>query len=160
MYGKFQMVVTTVYTMLGLACLATVMSLIQEGLTLKAERMRRKMGLGKSAKVRLETITARERVFKDANGYFVGLDGFDGVDSIQPVEEGAKEDDEDMRVSTARTEVEDGGEAEIPGQVEVEEDGMMEDSPAAAEDAAPDEAPENAMEDAGNNDDLGEDDMN
>ena len=31
MYGKFQMVVTTVYTMLGLACLATVMSLIQEG---------------------------------------------------------------------------------------------------------------------------------
>ena len=42
-YGKFQMVVTTVYTMLGLACLATVMSLIQEGLTLKAERMKRKM---------------------------------------------------------------------------------------------------------------------
>ena len=90
MYGKFQMVVTTVYTMLGLACLATVMSLIQEGLTLKAERMRRKMGLGKSAKVRLETITTRERVFKDANGYFVGLDGFDGVDTVQPVEEGAK----------------------------------------------------------------------
>ena len=90
MYGKFQMVVTTVYTMLGLACLATVMSLIQEGLTLKAERMKRKMGLGKSAKVKLETITARERVFKDANGYFVGLDGFDGVDSIQPVEEGVK----------------------------------------------------------------------
>ena len=39
-----------------------------------------------------------------------------------------------MRVSTARTEVEDEGEAEadIPGQVEGEEDGVMEDSPADA----------------------------
>ena len=90
MYGKFQMVVTTVYTMLGLACLATVMSLIQEGLTLKAERMRRKMGLGKAAKVRLETITARERVFRDSSGYFVVLDGFDGIDTVQPVEDGGQ----------------------------------------------------------------------
>ena len=67
-----------------------------------------------------------------------------------------------MGVSTARTEVEEGGEAEIPGQVEVEEDAMMDDSPADAEDPAPDEAPEDAMEDAGmedNNDEMGEDDM-
>ena len=36
-YGKFQMVVCTTYIMLGLACLATVLSLIQEGLMLKEE---------------------------------------------------------------------------------------------------------------------------
>ena len=69
-----------------------------------------------------------------------------------------------MKVSTARTDVEDGGAAEIPGQVGVqEEEGMMDDSPADAEDPAPDEAPENTMDDAGmdgNNDDMGEDDMN
>ena len=63
-----------------------------------------------------------------------------------------------MKVSTARTDVEDGGTAEIPGQVKEEEgEGMMEDSPADAEDPAPDEAPENTMDDAGNNDDMGED---
>ena len=68
-----------------------------------------------------------------------------------------------MGVSTARTEVEEGGEPEIPGQVEMEEEAMMEDSPADAEDPTTDEAPENATEDAGmeeNNDDMGEDDMN
>ena len=174
-YGKFQMVVTTVYTMLGLACLATVMSLIQEGLTLKAERMRKKMGLGKSAKVKLETITARERVYRDANGYFVGLDGFDGIDTVEAVGETQVvthhsvhvihyrcQDEEEARpasgVSTARTEV--GEETEIPGQVEEggqeeveggeEEDGMTEESPAEAEDPAPDD-------DMGDN--AGEDDM-
>ena len=56
MYGKFQMVVCTTYIMLGLACLATVLSLIQEGLMIKAERMKNKMGLGKAAKVRIKSI--------------------------------------------------------------------------------------------------------
>ena len=67
-----------------------------------------------------------------------------------------------MRVSTARTELEEGGEAEIPGQVGEEDGDVMEDSPAAEEDPAPDENPDNTMEEAdmdGNNDDMGGDDM-
>ena len=87
MYGKFQMVVCTTYIMLGLACLATVLSLIQEGLMLKAERMKNKMGLGKTAKVKLDSVNVRERVYKDASGYFVGLDGADKIDTIETVSE-------------------------------------------------------------------------
>ena len=82
MYGKFQMVVCTTYIMLGLACLATALSLIQEGLMLKAERVKNKMGLGKAAKVRFDEVKPRERVSRNAEGYFVGLDG---PDSVAPV---------------------------------------------------------------------------
>jgi hypothetical protein len=76
------MVVCVTYCMMGLAMLATAMSLIQEGLMLKAERMKKKMGLGKSAKVVIETVTVRERVNRDGNGMFVGL-GFDSLDPIE-----------------------------------------------------------------------------
>lgn len=82
LYGKFQMVVCVTYCIMGLAMLATAMSLIQEGLMLKAERMKKKMGLGKSAKVVIETVTVRERVNRDSNGMFVGL-GFDSVDPVE-----------------------------------------------------------------------------
>ena len=85
MYGKFQMVVCTSYIMLGLACLATAISLIQEGLMLKAEKMKNKMGLGKAAKVRFDDVSVRERVYRDSSGYFVGLDGADTVDKIEIV---------------------------------------------------------------------------
>ena len=86
LYGKFQMVVCVTYCMMGLAMLATAMSLIQEGLMLKAERMKKKMGLGKNAKVMIETVTVRERVNRDGNGMFVGL-GFDSVDPVQSMDD-------------------------------------------------------------------------
>ena len=82
LYGKFQMVVCVTYCMMGLAMLATAMSLIQEGLILKAERMKKKMGLGESAKVVIETVTVRERVNRDSNGMFVGL----RFDYLEPIE--------------------------------------------------------------------------
>ena len=41
---------------------------------LKAERVKAKMGMGKTAKVRFEEIKYRERVTKDGSGYFIGLD--------------------------------------------------------------------------------------
>merc|ERR1712073_116000 len=124
MYGKFQMVVCTSYIMLGLACLATAISLIQEGLMLKAEKMKNKMGLGKAAKVRFDDVSVRERVYRDSSGYFVGLDGADTVDKIEIV---AQPDEESSRPSTARTDIPDGGEEEedddgdIPGQVDNED---------------------------------------
>ena len=71
--------------MMGLAMLATAMSLIQEGLMLKAQRMKNKMGLGKSAKVMIDTVTVRERVTMDANGMFVGV-SFDAVDDVETLE--------------------------------------------------------------------------
>ena len=86
LYGKFQMVVCVTYCMMGLAMLATAMSLIQEGLMLKAERMKKKMGLGKNAKVMIETVTVRERVNRDGNGMFVGL-GFDSVDPVESMDD-------------------------------------------------------------------------
>ena len=54
---------------------------------LKAERMKNKMGLGKTAKVKLDSVNVRERVYKDASGYFVGLDGADKIDTIETVSE-------------------------------------------------------------------------
>ena len=92
MYGKFQMVVCTTYIMLGLACLATALSLIQEGLMLKAERMKNKMGLGKAAKVRFDDVSVRERVSRDSSGYFIGLDGPDSVDPVTSVSDNAADE--------------------------------------------------------------------
>ena len=40
------------------------------------------MGLGRSAKVVIETVTVRERVNRDSNGMFVGL-GFDYLDPLR-----------------------------------------------------------------------------
>merc|ERR1711976_585151 len=121
-YGKFQMVVCTTYIMLGLACLATALSLIQEGLMLKAERMKNKMGLGKSAKVRFDDVAVRDRVARDSSGYFIGLDiGPDSQDPVTSVGDPTEEDDS-SRPQTARTEVPDDEEAgDIPGQVDAEE---------------------------------------
>merc|ERR1712117_604730 len=99
------MVVTVTYCMMGLAMLATAMSLIQEGLMLKAQRMKNKMGLGKSAKVMIDTVTVRERVTMDANGMFVGV-SFDDVETLENENQG-----EELRpnssLSNALTEVTD-----------------------------------------------------
>jgi len=96
LYGKFQMVVCVTYCMAGLALLAMCMSLIQEGLMIKAERMKNKMSGGKKM-VTIDTINIRERASRDANGLFVGL-SFDSVaevesiategDDLDPVEDG------------------------------------------------------------------------
>ena len=91
------MVVCTTYIMLGLACLATALSLIQEGLMLKAERMKNKMGLGKSAKVRFDEVLVRGRVSRDSSGYFIGLDT--GPDSEDPVTSVGDPTDEVSRIS-------------------------------------------------------------
>ena len=71
LYGKFQMFVCVTYCAMGLAVLATAMSLIQvphihshnslmqllqEGLMIKAERMKKKMGLGRGELITIETI--------------------------------------------------------------------------------------------------------
>ena len=91
------MVVCTTYIMLGLACLATALSLIQEGLMLKAERMKNKMGLGKAAKVRFDEVMVRGRVSRDSSGYFIGLDT--GPDSEDPVTSVGDPTDEVSRIS-------------------------------------------------------------
>jgi len=119
LYGKFQMVVCVTYCMMGLAMLATAMSLIQEGLMLKAERMKKKMGLGKSAKVMIETVTVRDRVNRDSNGMFVGL-GFDSVDDVHTLGdiEQATSPRPGSSLSNALTEVTDTEPADLPGQVE------------------------------------------
>ena len=76
LYGKFQMFVCVTYCAMGLAVLATAMSLIQvkrqscyvwllipsicfflqEVLMIKAERMKKKMGLGRGELITIETI--------------------------------------------------------------------------------------------------------
>ena len=46
------MTIAVSYTVIGMALLSMKISLIQEGVTLKAQAMRNKMGFGKSAKVK------------------------------------------------------------------------------------------------------------
>jgi len=81
LYGKFQMFVCVTYCAMGLAVLATAMSLIQEGLMIKAERMKKKMGMGRGEMITIETITVRDRAGRDENGKFVGI----SCDSESPV---------------------------------------------------------------------------
>merc|ERR1712038_1523264 len=153
------MVVCTSYIMLGLACLATAISLIQEGLMLKAEKMKNKMGLGKAAKVRFDDVSVRERVYRDSSGYFVGLDGADTVDKIE-IE--AQPDEESSRPSTARTDIPDGGEEEedddgdIPGQVDNEdnEEEAGEDDGEEEEETPEDEDGDAAPEEENMDDDM------
>merc|ERR1712130_141488 len=61
MLASLQMFVCVTYCAMGLAVLATAMSLIQEGLMIKAERMKKKMGLGRGELITIETIKVRER---------------------------------------------------------------------------------------------------
>merc|ERR1711892_1262713 len=85
----------------------------------KAERMKKKMGLGKSAKVVIETVTVRERVNRDSNGMFVGL-GFDSVDPVESLgdEEQAVSPRPGSVLSNALTEVTDTEPVDLPGQVD------------------------------------------
>merc|ERR1712130_439324 len=83
LYGKFQMVVCVTYCMAGLALLAMCMSLIQEGLMIKAERMKNKMSGGKKL-VTIDNIQIRERASRDANGLFVGL-SFDSLAEVESI---------------------------------------------------------------------------
>ena len=43
------------------------------------------MGLGKTAKVKFDNISVRERVYKDSSGFFVGLDGATKIDTVETV---------------------------------------------------------------------------
>merc|ERR1719350_877623 len=107
LFGKFQMVVCVTYCMMGLALLAMCMSLIQEGLMIKAERMKKKLGGGKQALVSIEDIQVRQRAAKDAEGNFVGL-SFDSLDKVEPLGgEEVVEEVEGETVSQAPTEVTD-----------------------------------------------------
>jgi len=83
LYGKFQMVVCVTYCMAGLALLAMCMSLIQEGLMIKAERMKNKMSGGKKL-VTIDNIHIRERASRDADGLFVGL-SFDSLAEVESI---------------------------------------------------------------------------
>merc|ERR1719427_1785352 len=65
------MIICVVYCSIGLAFLAMAMSLIQENIMLKTERMKRKMGLGKKKDIRIEEIKRRERYEKDSSGFFI-----------------------------------------------------------------------------------------
>merc|ERR1712012_344127 len=122
LYGKFQMVVCVTYCMAGLALLAMCMSLIQEGLMIKAERMKNKMSGGKKM-VTIDTINIRERASRDANGLFVGL----SFDSVAEVESIATEGDDldpvdNGEVSPPPSEQEEDVEPpqDLPGQMEEE----------------------------------------
>merc|ERR1719394_2076415 len=84
LFGKLQMLVCVTYCAMGLALLAMCMSLIQEGLAIKAERMKKKLTGGKK-KVEIDEIkVTNKRANYDAEqGLFVGLT----FDSEDPVEE-------------------------------------------------------------------------
>ena len=145
MFGKFQMLVSVTYCMLGLACLATAMSLIQEGLMLKAERMKKKMGLGASAKVMIEQVKVRERVNRDSSGMFVGLE-CDKVDDVE-ITRDTEAPRPESSLSNPATEVTDTQSvAELPGMVEPTEEAEPE-----MENEGMEESP---GEDPDNNEDL------
>jgi len=122
LYGKFQMVVCVTYCMAGLALLAMCMSLIQEGLMIKAERMKNKMSGGKKL-VTIDNIMIRERASRDANGLFVGL----SFDSLAEVESIATEGEDlgpveaDLSSAADEENVDEEQPEDIPGQVDNEE---------------------------------------
>lgn len=122
LYGKFQMVVCVTYCMAGLALLAMCMSLIQEGLMIKAERMKNKMSGGKKL-VTIDNIQIRERASRDANGLFVGL-SFDSLAEVESIAtEGEDLDPVEADLSSAADEenVDEEQPEDIPGQVDNEE---------------------------------------
>jgi len=122
LYGKFQMVVCVTYCMAGLALLAMCMSLIQEGLMIKAERMKNKMSGGKKL-VTIDNIMIRERASRDANGLFVGL-SFDSLAEVESIAtEGEDLDPVEADLSSAADEenVDEEQPEDIPGQVDNEE---------------------------------------
>jgi len=104
LYGKFQMFVCVTYCAMGLAVLATAMSLIQEGLMIKAERMKKKMGLGRGELITIETIKVRERAGRDGNGNFVGI-SCDEESPVAPVEEAADNEEDAASVRTQEEEL-------------------------------------------------------
>ena len=132
---------------------------------LKAERMKKKMGLGKSAKVVIETVTVKERVNRDSDGMFVGL-GFDSVDpvetlgekeevfiifrvvSLQVYELQAASPRPGSRLSNAPTEVTDTEPSDLPGLVDdlkVKTAETIEEQPDENAEASTSENPEEAV---------------
>jgi len=86
LFGKLQMLVCVTYCAMGLALLAMCMSLIQEGLAIKAERMKKKITGGKK-KVEIDEIKVNnKRANYDAEkGLFVGLT-FDSEDPVEQLD--------------------------------------------------------------------------
>jgi len=107
LFGKLQMLVCVTYCAMGLALLAMCMSLIQEGLAIKAERMKKKLTGGKK-KVEIDEIkVTNKRANYDAEqGLFVGLT-FDSEDPVEEID----------NVSIAPTEA-----TEVDDEEKVEED--------------------------------------
>jgi len=154
-FGKFQMMVTVAYCIFGLALIAMTMSLIQEGITMKAQRMAKKMGLGKLAVVQLDVVTVRERVSRNSSGFFVGL-AVDSEDAVESIKEDATIDTVEEIVED---EIVDKEEGVLPGQVE---EAANEEAETPAEEETPAEVEDEEPQDQENNEeelDEGDDEM-
>jgi len=159
LFGKFQMLVCVTYCAMGLALLAMCMSLIQEGLAIKAERMKKKITGGKK-KVEIDEIKVNEkRANYDAEkGLFVGLT-FDSEDPVEQLDavsiaptEATEVDEDEIIADDADQENDDLEEVESEEVEEPENNEDDGDDEEAAEDM--DGTDENAKEDDMDDDDM------
>lgn len=92
-----KMTIAVSYTVIGMALLSMTISLIQEGVTLKAQAMKNKMGFGKTAKVKMDTVSIQKRretkdgcfimdTENDTEGLLSNVEDFNGVDDFNDVE--------------------------------------------------------------------------
>ncbi|XP_023347171.1 TWiK family of potassium channels protein 7 [Eurytemora carolleeae] len=96
--GKVIMCISVSYIMFGLAFLSMDISLIQENIMLKADRLKRTMGLNNSKRIRIDKVSVRERLYRDNNGVFVGLSGPDSVSIVETIETESMMRDDTYRI--------------------------------------------------------------
>lgn len=116
--GKLKACGAIVYCCLGVAFLAMNISLIQENVMLKTDRVKKSLGLQNKKQLEIEPVTVKERLTRNSKGEFVGLsaDHEDSVEVIVSEMDTARRDSVVTRDMTEVTETEDV--AALPGQVE------------------------------------------
>jgi len=116
-----KMILAVSYTVIGMALLSMTISLIQEGVTLKAQSVGKKMGFGKTAKVKMDIVNIQKK--KDIkDGLFIMdsvEDEHENEDTFNDVED--LKDPESLSPSTAATSLTSIKES-IPGMVDNEDD--------------------------------------
>jgi len=116
-----KMILAVSYTVIGMALLSMTISLIQEGVTLKAQSVGKKMGFGKTAKVKMDIVNIQKK--KDVkDGLFIMdsvEDKHENEDTFNDVED--LKDPESLSPSTAATSLTSIKES-IPGMVDNEDD--------------------------------------
>lgn len=142
-FGKLKACGAIAYCCLGVAFIAMNISLIQENVGLKADRVKKSLGLLTKGQLEIDEVKVRERLTRNKEGQFVGLSA-DSEDTVVVISEmdTSRRDSAVTHDMTEITETEE--EAPLPGQVENDDavgvvEDLEEDKEAPEEEAAEEE---------------------